>query len=90
MSSLFHRARFSLDHRWTPRHVSDHLDGELAAAARLRLEHHVAECELCRLLLADLRQMLGALQRLPALAGGRDSTRIAASVRRRLREPPAR
>jgi anti-sigma factor RsiW len=67
--------------------MSAYLDGELSSGGRLRLERHVAECEVCRRTLAGLRGMLSALQRLPALAGGEDSARIAASVAARLREP---
>ncbi|HUO70099.1 MAG TPA: zf-HC2 domain-containing protein [Solirubrobacteraceae bacterium] len=89
MGSLIYRARFRSDHRWTPRHLSDYLDGDLASGGRVRLERHVGECEECRLLLAGLRDMLDALHRLPAPSGGSDSLALAASVRRRLREPPA-
>jgi anti-sigma factor RsiW len=89
MGSLFYRMRFSWDHRWTPGRMSGYLDGELAAAGRLRLERHVAECEQCRRTLAGLREMLDALRRMPALAGPGDGVRIVASVRQRLGERPA-
>ena len=88
MSDVLHRARFRLDHRWAPEHMSGYLDGELASSALERLERHVSECEECRRLLAGLRGMLDALHRLPAPSGGRDAVQIAASVRLRLRERP--
>jgi anti-sigma factor RsiW len=88
MGSLLDRARFSLDHRWTPRHMSSFVDGELGSGQRLRVERHVGECEECRQLLAGLRKMLDALQGLPARSGEIDASQTAAAVRLRLREPP--
>lgn len=85
MSTFLHRARFERDHRWAPDHMSDYLDGDLAARRRSRLERHVIECEECRRLLAGLRRMLEGLHRLPVPAGA-DALRIAASVRVRLRD----
>ncbi len=89
MSSFGQRVRFAVDHRWTPPHMSAYLDGELASGGRTRLERHVGECAQCRRLLAALRGMLDALQRLPAPSGGADALQIATSVRARLGEPPA-
>jgi anti-sigma factor RsiW len=87
MASLSYRARFSWDHRWTPGHLSRYVDGELTSRERLRVERHVRDCADCRLLLAGLRDVVGWLHRLPAPTGGADPGQIAASVRRRLREP---
>ena len=70
--------------------MSAYVDGELGSGRRLRLERHVSECEECRLILAGLRETLNALHRLPAPAGDSGPTEIAAAVRLRLREPPAR
>jgi anti-sigma factor RsiW len=89
MSEFFDRARFTLDHRWAPDHMSTYLDGELGPSQRRRMERHARECPECRRLLAGLRRMLGALRRLPPPAGGADAVQIAASVRARLRDPPA-
>jgi Putative zinc-finger len=89
MGSLFYRARFSWDHRWTAGHMSAYVDGELASRERLRLERHVRECQECRGLLAGLRDMLDALHRLPPPSQHREANQIARSVRLRLREPPA-
>ncbi|MGB0092776.1 MAG: zf-HC2 domain-containing protein [Solirubrobacteraceae bacterium] len=87
MDSLFYRARFSWEHRWTPGHMSAYIDGELGSHGRVRVERHVGECEECRRLLAGLRETLDALHRLPAPAGSGDPERVAAAVRLRLREP---
>ena len=89
MGNLFYRARFVWDHRWTPGRMSAYVDGELGSRRRLRLERHVEECEECRLMLAGLREMLEALHRLRA-PSGTEPSRLAAAVRLRLREPPAR
>jgi anti-sigma factor RsiW len=88
MSDILHRARFRLDHRWAPAHMSDYLDAELPAARRRRLERHVGECQECDRVLAGLRALLGALHDMPAPAGDAQAARIVASVRSRLGEPP--
>ncbi len=87
MSRLSDRARFERDHQWAPEHMSGYLDGDLAARARPRMEHHHAECGDCRRQLAGLLAVLGGLHRLPA-PGGLDAVQIAALVRGRLNEPP--
>jgi anti-sigma factor RsiW len=69
--------------------MSAYLDGELAPGRRTRMERHTGECPDCRGLLASLRRMLAALYRLPPPGAGADALQIAASVRLRLREPPA-
>jgi anti-sigma factor RsiW len=90
MSSLFHRWRFQRDHRWAPDRMSDFLDGDLGDGARRRIERHVGECAECRRVLRGLRGVLDALHRLPAPSGAPDALQIAAAVRLRLNEPPAR
>ena len=62
----------------------------MGSRGRLRLELYLGECEECRLMLAGLREMLAALHRLPAPSGTGEPNRLAAAVRRRLGEPPAR
>jgi len=89
MSEFFYRARFRRDHRWAPVHMSAYLDGELGRSRRTRMERHTEECAECRRLLGGLQRMLGALRRLPPPEGGADAVQLTASVRRRLREPPA-
>jgi anti-sigma factor RsiW len=70
--------------------MSDYLDGDLADAARARLERHVGECAECRRVLGGLRGVVDALHRLAAPGGTPDPVQIAAAVRVRLNEPPAR
>jgi anti-sigma factor RsiW len=89
MSGLLYRVRFRRDHRWAPRHMSAFLDGEFAFGRRTRMERHAEQCPECRRLLAGLRRLLSALRRLPPASGGAEGREIAASVRLRLREPPA-
>ena len=86
MSHPLDRARFRLDHRWAPPHISDYVDEELRSGRRRRLERHVAECEECRRLLASLREMLRVLHGLRTPSGV-DAARIVASVRLRIQEP---
>jgi hypothetical protein len=89
VSDFLHQARFRIDHRWAPRHMSPLIDGELARAERVRMERHTRECRDCRRLLGSLQRMVGALQALPAVGGGGRALQIAAAVRLRLDEPPA-
>ena len=86
MSDPAHRARFWLDHRWTPPHMSEYLDAELSPGARHRLERHVGECSECRRLLGGLRELLRVLRGLPA-PGGVDAARLSTSVRLRIQDP---
>ncbi|HEY2770832.1 MAG TPA: zf-HC2 domain-containing protein [Solirubrobacteraceae bacterium] len=84
MSSLLHTVRFRLDHRWAPRRMSEYLDGELAGAARRRLDGHLTECEECARLLAGLRRMVETLHAAPAAVHGADAAKLAAAVRGQL------
>jgi anti-sigma factor RsiW len=88
MSKILHRARFRVDHRWTPGHMSAYLDGDLASRARARVERHTSECPECRDVLNGLRRMLGLLRGLPAASTRTRAAGIASSVRRRLHESP--
>jgi len=81
-------SNFARDHRWAPEHMSDYLDGDLAATALRRMERHLAECQECRRLLAGLRAVVDGLHRLPVPGGGAGTVEIAASVRVRINEPP--
>ncbi len=85
MSSFVARARFRRDHRWTPDHMSDYLDGDLTARARQRVRRHIHECPECRRVLLGLQRMLGLLHGLPA-DESRQAPDITSAVRRRLRE----
>ncbi len=84
MSNIVHRIRFRLDHRWTPAHMSDYLDGDLAPRPHRRIEDHVAECGQCRRTLAALRATLTALRDLPPAKAEAQAAQITAAVRLRL------
>jgi anti-sigma factor RsiW len=83
-------SEFCPECRWAHDHMSDYLDDELAARPRSRMDRHVEVCPQCHRVLATLRRMVGALRRVPPPAVGADARQIAASVRRRLGEPPPR
>jgi anti-sigma factor RsiW len=87
MSDVWHRLRFTRDHRWAPGHMSEYLDDELPSRARTRMEHHLAECPECRGVLVSLGRLLGLLQALPQRS---DAPDVAAAVRGRLSEPSGR
>jgi anti-sigma factor RsiW len=76
--------RFYRDHRWTRRHLSEYLDGELDAAGRARVEHHAHDCPDCWRLLDTLKRTLAGLMGLREDAG----EGIADSVILRLRAEP--
>jgi anti-sigma factor RsiW len=84
----FERVPVKRECRWAQDHMSDYLDGDLAESRRRRMQQHVKECPECHRVLTTLRRMVGALHRLPTPVGGADALGIAASVRRRLGEPP--
>ncbi|MGZ4183909.1 MAG: anti-sigma factor family protein [Solirubrobacteraceae bacterium] len=88
MHDFVSRPRFWRDHRWAPPHMSDYLDGELAAGGRTRMERHVGECRECRTVLVELRLVIDRLRRMPAPADGGGASQIAAAVRVRLSQPP--
>jgi anti-sigma factor RsiW len=86
MNTLWHRLRFRRDHRWTPPHMSAHLDSDLRTQARARLERHTAECPECRSVLDDLRHLLALLHSAPPPEPAADGPVIATAVLRRLHE----
>ena len=88
MSNAWRTMRFKRDHRWTPRRMSDYLDGELAAPGRSRLERHVGECEECGGVLGGLRRTLAKLHGISAPAERPDPHRVAADVQERLSQHP--
>jgi len=57
--------------QWTDR-LSAYLDGELDEAERRRLEAHLADCDECRSILADLREIVARAAALEATPPARD------------------
>jgi len=55
------RLRFARDHRWSHRHMSEYIEGEMRADESRRVERHMGECLECRALLASLQMMSSAL-----------------------------
>lgn len=80
MAGLVQRLRFFADHRWSPRHMSEYLDGGLGASGRERIERHLRDCHRCRELLRTLRGTVFALARLGGEPGGVGEETVAASV----------
>jgi anti-sigma factor RsiW len=88
MRVFFAGIRFRLDHRWTPDHMSAHLDGELPAPERGRMERHLGECVECRGVFAGLTAVVEALHQLQAARPACRPAQFAAAVRVRLGESP--
>ena len=61
MAGPLHMMRFYREHRWTHRHLSEYLDGELKPTERARVERHVGVCPKCHRMLATLKRTLAAL-----------------------------
>jgi len=70
--------------------MSAYLDAELGIRSAARIERHAGECPECRRLLDGLRRMLVVLQGLQPQADSVDALALAAAVRQRLDEPPAK
>ena len=72
--------------------MSAYLDAELGIRSAARIERHAGECPECRRLLEGLRRMLAVLQGLQPQADRVDALALAlaAAVRQRLDEPPAK
>ena len=86
------RLRFMRDHRWTPRHASEYIDGELDPAGHRRAEHHASECPECRALLHALGSMVVVLGGMRGDEGHGLAASVLAGVRRELggaRDRPA-
>ena len=84
LAPLLDRLRFVREHRWTRRHASEYLDGELDRVGTQRAERHIGKCPECDELLASL----GVIVRTLAAIGGAPQRDVAAAVlfnvRRRL------
>jgi anti-sigma factor RsiW len=78
--------RKARDHRWSQRHISDYLDGELAPRQRRRLEAHARLCPDCGRLRRSLTVLTWELRQ---LGRGRPAdTTVAGRVVERLRSEP--
>lgn len=88
MSLPFARIRFALDHRWSPPHMSDYLDGDLDARRAARVERHVGDCAECRELLLGLEALVAALGGVRHDGGERVAARTLDGFRARLRDSP--
>jgi anti-sigma factor RsiW len=61
MENLLGRLRFTRDHRWSQRHMSEYIDDEMGADESGRLERHTRDCLECRSLLASLQGLVATL-----------------------------
>ncbi|MGD9735974.1 MAG: anti-sigma factor [Solirubrobacterales bacterium] len=88
---VLHPVRFVGDHRFTRKHASSYLDGELDATSRRRVEGHAHLCPSCMRFLNGLRRTVTALQGLTKNERTKDEhSSITAGVLSRLREEPNR
>ena len=78
------RLRFARDHRWTPRHASEYLDGDLDSEGRMRVDRHTSECPECDALLKALRSMILVLGGMRGDAGQAMAAAVLAGVREEL------
>jgi anti-sigma factor RsiW len=78
------RVRFFFDHRWSPDHMSEYLDGDLDAGGRRRIERHTGKCPECEELLRELRAMVAALAGFRGRAAEGVAAAVLAGVQQRL------
>lgn len=84
MRRIGERVRFLRDHRWTPRHASEYIDGELDPDGRRRAEHHARACPECDALLNALHSMVVVLGGMRGDAGNAAAAAVLAGVREAL------
>jgi Putative zinc-finger len=85
---LVRHMRDKRDHRWSQRHVSDYIDGELATRQQRRLEAHARLCPDCGRLRRSLTILVWELRELGSVRS--TGTRVADGVIKRLRSEPLR
>jgi anti-sigma factor RsiW len=78
------RLRFARDHRWSRRHLSEFVDGEMTAGQRLRVERHTRNCRECRALLDSVEMMVSMLAGLSARPKESVASGVLARVHERL------
>jgi hypothetical protein len=59
------------DHRWSQRHLSQYVEGDLRPRARRRLARHARDCVDCGRGIRAMRALVYAVQGLDGLAGMR-------------------
>jgi hypothetical protein len=57
------------DHRWSQRHLSHYVEGDLSRRGRRRLDRHALDCADCGRGLRALRALVLAVRGLDGLAG---------------------
>jgi anti-sigma factor RsiW len=75
------------DHRWSQRHMSDYIDGELAPRQQRRLEAHARLCPDCGRLRRSLTILVWELRELGRIRSS-GATPVAGGVIERLRTEP--
>jgi Putative zinc-finger len=66
-----------LDHRFTVRHASEFIDGDLSPAASARIRRHASVCPMCAELLQTMRATISNLRR---LASPNDTPSVVPSI----------
>ena len=69
------------DHRWSQRHLSHYVEGDLSRPARRRLDRHARDCAACAGGLRALRALVYAVRGLDGPAGVRAPATIFDRVR---------
>jgi anti-sigma factor RsiW len=69
------------DHRWSQRHLSHYVEGDLRPRARRRLDRHARSCVDCGRGIRAMRALVSALRGLGGLAGVRAPDTIFDRVR---------
>jgi hypothetical protein len=83
---LVRHIRNRRDHRWSQRHVSDYVDGELAPRQQRRLEAHTRLCPDCGRLRRSLTVLVWELRELGRVRS--TGTVVIGGVIERLRSEP--
>ena len=85
---LVRHLRDRRDHRWSQRHMSDYVDGELAPRQQRRLEAHAQLCPDCGRLRRSLTILVWELRELGRVRS--TGTTVPGGVIERLRSEPLR
>lgn len=69
------------DHRWTQRHISQYVEGELSPRGRRRFHRHAQGCTECTRAVRAMRALVYAMQGLGGPAGVRAPATMFSRVR---------